>query len=61
MKIKWRTYKGTAGDLQTLLMGEYKGHEESRLYFDFSPFDISLRLAKRRIERFFKILFGEIK
>ena len=58
--IQWRTYKGLAGDLQTLLIGNYYGHEFSELYNDFSPFQLSFKRAKRRIVRDFKILTEQI-
>jgi len=58
--IQWRTYKGVAGDLQTLLIGNLYGHEYSRLYNDFSPFQLSFKIAKRKITKEFKILTSDI-
>jgi hypothetical protein len=58
--IQWRTYKGLAGDLQTLLIGNLYGHECSRLYNDFSPFQLSFKIAKRKITKEFKTLTKEI-
>ena len=55
-KIKWRTYKGLAGDLQTLLIGTYENVSFSRLFFDTSLFDWSLKRAKRKIISAIKIL-----
>lgn len=48
-KISWRTYKGEAGDLQTMLIGEYNGVVFSDLYNDNSLFNWSFLRAKRRI------------
>lgn len=56
-KIKWRIHKGEAGDLQTLLIGEYNGIEFSALYNDNSFFNISLRWAKWRITQAIKLLY----
>jgi hypothetical protein len=58
--IQWRTYKGLAGDLQTLLIGNLYGHELSRLYNDFSPFQLSFKRAKRKITKEFKSLTKEL-
>lgn len=58
--IQWRTYKGVAGDLQTLLIGNLYGQEFSELYNDFSPFQLSFKIKKRKIIKNFKILTGEI-
>lgn len=55
-KIKWRIYKGEAGDLHTLLIGEYIGIEFSQLYNEDSFFNISLRNAKRKITNAIKLL-----
>jgi len=54
--IEWRTYKGEAGDLQTMLTGNLYGHEFSQLYNDYSPFQMSYKRAKKRITKKFKIL-----
>lgn len=47
--IVWRTYKGTAGDLQSLLIGDYNGIKFSMLFTDSSAFDWSYKRAKKRI------------
>lgn len=49
IEINWRTYKGLAGDLQTMLVGEYNGVVFSELYDDFSIFNFSMRRTKRKI------------
>lgn len=59
-QIEWRTYKGEAGDLQSLLIGNLYGHEFSCLYNDYSPFQISFKRIKRKITGKFKILISEI-
>lgn len=53
--IQWRTYKGEAGDLQTLLIGNLYGFELSELYNDFSLFQLSFKRAKRKITKEFKL------
>jgi hypothetical protein len=58
--IQWRTYKGLAGDLQTMLTGNLYGHELSRLYNDFSPFQLSFKMAKRKITKEFKTLTNDM-
>ncbi len=50
-EIQWRTYKGEAGDLQTLLIGEINGIRFSCLYNDFSWFNWSMKRAKRKITK----------
>lgn len=58
--IQWRTYRGEAGDLQTLLIGNLYGQEFSCLYNIFSPFQISFKRAKRKITRKFKIYVSKL-
>lgn len=50
-EIKWRTFKGTSGDLQSLLIGEYNGISFSELFTDSSPFNISFKITKRKITK----------
>lgn len=54
--IQWRTYKGEAGDLQTMLVGNLYGHQFYELFNDYSPFQMSFKRAKRKIIKNFKIL-----
>ena len=58
--IQWYTYKGEAGDLQTMLVGNLYGQKFYQLYNDFSPFQLSFKLAKRKITKKFKVLTSEI-
>jgi len=58
--IEWRTYKGEAGDLQTMLIGDLYGHKFYELYNDFSPLQLSFKRAKRKITKKFRILTSEI-
>lgn len=58
--IQWRTYKGVAGDLQTMLVGNLYGHEFRELYNDFSPFQLSFKRKKRKITKKFKTLTSDI-
>lgn len=55
-QIKWRTYKGLAGDLQTMLVGEYNGISFSELYNDLSLFNWSFKRKKRIIIKAIQML-----
>jgi hypothetical protein len=54
--IKWRTYKGEAGDLETMLVGEYNGITFSHSYQDTSFFNLSFWYTKRQIVKTIKLL-----
>ena len=49
--IQWRTYKGVAGVLQSLLIGNLYGQEYHELYNDFSWFNLSYKRTKRKITK----------
>jgi len=57
MKVNFRTYRGLAGDLQTLLIGEVPNDIECRLFTDGSL--LSLRYAKRKILKAFELKTGK--
>ena len=56
--IRWREYKGQAGDLQTMLVGEYNGISFSDLYTDsfIFQFNFSKWLTRRRILKAINLL-----
>jgi len=54
--IKFRTYRGLAGDPHTLLIAESGGRTESTLFRENSIFDWSLRLAKIRLVKKMQLL-----
>lgn len=59
--IKWWTYRGEAGDLQTMLVAEYNGVRFSSLYTEafIFRFNFSKWLAKRRIRKAINLLHAK--
>ena len=57
--IKWRTYKGLAGDLQSLLIAEYNDIEFGELFTDDTIFNYSFKLARRKLIKAIKLLHSK--
>jgi hypothetical protein len=58
MNIKFRTYRGEAGDLHTLLIGEFNDVSFSELFYEDSFLNYSYILSKRKIEKQIKKLIS---